>query len=190
MKRQSITSILAPLALIAMSPLNAQANPADGEDISYMKTRQTMVEGVVTKMKSGLYTIRTATGTNYTLAESVEVRYGRDLPKVGDEMILWINDGNHIMDANKKGATLSPRFVSGNLVSIDYGRSQIVLSMNAGEETFTMRPESRMFRDMAVGTSVTIAVCKEGEVIDIHADNNHPGNESALVGFRHLGKSE
>jgi hypothetical protein len=54
-----------------------------------------------------------------------------------------------------------------------------------------------MFRDMAVGTPATIAVCKEGEVIDIHirlgspAEGlSHPDNESALVGFRHLGKPE
>ncbi len=182
-----------------MSPLDAQANPANGEDIAYMRTRHTMVEGVVTQMKSGLYTVRTATGTNYTLAESVEARYGRDRPKVGDEMILWINDGNHIMDANRKGANLSPRFVSGKLVSINYGRSQITLSMPDGEESFKLRPESRMFRDMAVGTPVTIAVCKEEEVIDIHVDKDselprsslsHPHNESALIGFRHLGKPE
>lgn len=56
------------------------------------------------------------------------MRYGRDRPKVGDEMILWINAGNHILDANKKGSNLSPRFTSGKLVSIDYGRSQITLS--------------------------------------------------------------
>jgi hypothetical protein len=68
-----------------------------------------------------------------------------------------------------------------------------------GEESFKLRPESRMFREMAIGTPVTIAVCKEEEVIDIHVDKDsevprsglsHPDNESALVGFRHLGKSE
>jgi hypothetical protein len=194
-----IAPLLALSALVAMSPLEARGNPADSEKIANTKAGHTMVKGVVTQMKSGLYTVRTATGTNYTLAESVEVRYGRDLPKVGDEMILWLNEGNHIMDANKKGADLSPRFMSGKLVSINYGQSQMTLSMVDGEESFKLRPESRMFRDMAVGTPVTIAVCKEGEVIDIHVDKdsevarsglNHPDNESALVGFRHLGKPE
>ena len=56
-----------------------------------------------------------------------------------------------------------------------------------------------MFRDIAVGTPVTIALCKEGEVIDIHVDKDsevsrsglsYPDNKSALVGFRDLGKPE
>jgi hypothetical protein len=183
-----------------MSPLYAQANPADSEEIARMKAGHTMVEGVVTQIKSGLYTIRTATGTNYTLAESDAARYGRDLPKVGDEMILWINEGNHIMDASKKGANnLSPRFMSGKLVSINYSTSQMTLSMAGGEESFKLRPESRMFRDVAVDTPVTIAMNNEGEVIDIHVDKDseaprsglsYPDNESALKGFRHLGKPE
>ena len=153
----SIASLLA-LALVAMSPLDPQANHADSEEITHIIAGQTMVEGVVTQMKSGLYTVRTATGTNYTLAESAEARYGRDVPKVGDEMILWINEGNDIMGASKKGANnLSPRFMSGKCVSINYGRSQITLSMAGGGESFKLRPESRMFRDIAVGTPVTIA---------------------------------
>lgn len=192
----SIAPLLALAALVAISSPDAQANPA--EEIAHMPARQ-MVEGVVTHIKSGLYTIRTATGTHYTLAESVEVRYGRDVPKVGDEMILWINEGNHILDANKKGANLSPHFMSGKLVSINYGESQITLSMVGGEESFKLKPETRMFRDIAVGTPVTIALCKEGEVIDIHVDKDsevsrsglsYPDNKSALVGFRHLGKPE
>lgn len=194
----SIASLLA--LLVAMSPLDAQANHADSEEIAHIKAGQTMVEGVVTQMKSGLYTVRTATGTNYTLAESAEARYGRDVPKVGDEMILWINEGNDIMDARKKGANnLSPRIMSGKCVSINYGRSQVILAMAGGEESFKLRPESRMFRDIAVGTPVTIAVNKEGEVIDIHVDKDsevprrglsHPDNGSALIGFRHLGQPE
>jgi len=167
-----ITPLVVLSALVIMSSLNAQANPVDSEEIAHMKARHSMVEGVVTHVKSGLYTVRTGTGTNYTLAESVDVRYGRDVPKVGDEMILWLNDGNHIMDANRKGANLSPRFVSGKLVSINYSTSQMTLSMVDGEANFKLRPESRMFRDMAVGTPVTIAVCKEEEVIDIHVDKD------------------
>ena len=196
----SIASLFALSALITMSPLDARSNPANSEEIADMKARQTMVEGVVTQLKSGLYTVRTTTGTNYTLAESVAVRYGRDVPKVGDEMILWINEYNDILDASKKGANnFSPRFLSGKLVSINYGRSQMTLSMAGGEETFGLQPESRKFSEFAVGTQVTIAVNKEGEVIDIQADKDSeaprkslsdPDKESALKGFRHLGKPE
>jgi len=47
-------------------------------------------------------------GTTYTLAESVTVRYGRDVPKVGDEMILWINEYNDVLEASKKGPIIFP----------------------------------------------------------------------------------
>ncbi|HXC68226.1 MAG TPA: hypothetical protein VN638_12450 [Nitrospiraceae bacterium] len=191
-----IVALLALSTLAAISPLDARANPM--EEIAQMKAGQTRVEGVVTQMKSGLYTVKTATGTNYTLAESGAVRYGRDVPKVGDEMILWINEGNDILDASKKETTdVSPHYMSGKLISINYGRSQITLSRAGGEERFELRPESRMFRDFAVGTPVTIGVNKEGEVIDIQVakDSNvprlsDPDSKSALKGYRHLGKPE
>ena len=138
-KYASIVALLALAVLVDISPRIAHANPADLEEIAHMKARQT-VEGVGTHMRSGLYTIRSATGTNYTLAESSAVRYSRNVPKVGDEMILWINAGNHILDANKKGSNLSPRFTSGTLVSINYGRSQITLSVGGREESFKLRP--------------------------------------------------
>ena len=186
-----IAPCLALSTLVTMGPLDAQA---DSEEIAPVRAGQTVVEGVVTQMKSGLYTVKTATGTTYTLAESSAVRSGRDAPKVGDEMILWLNEGNDIMDARKKGINdSSPRFMSGKLVSINYGRRQITLVTAAGEENFDLRPESLMFREFAVGTPVTIAVNKEGEVIDIHIDKDSEvprGSESALKGFRHLGEPE
>ena len=67
---------------------------------------------------------------------------------------------------------MSPHFTSGKLVSIQYGRSQIILSMTSDEERFELRSESHMFRELAVGTPVTIAVNNEGEVIALHVDRD------------------
>ena len=66
---------------------------------------------------------------------------------------------------------MSPHFTSAKLVSIEYGRSQTTLSMASDEETFELKSESRMFRDLAIGTSLTIAVNNEGDVIAIHVDS-------------------
>jgi hypothetical protein len=46
----------------------------------------------------------------------------------------------------------------------------MTLSTSEGERGFSLRPESRMFRDIAVGSEVTIEVDDTGEVIDIHKD--------------------
>jgi len=47
----------------------------------------------------------------------------------------------------------------------------MTLSTPGGEKNFHLRPESRMFRDIAVGAEVTIEVHDTGEVDDIHKDN-------------------
>jgi hypothetical protein len=46
----------------------------------------------------------------------------------------------------------------------------MTLTTSGGERGYSLRPESRMFRDIAVGSEVTIEVNEMGEVIDIHKD--------------------
>jgi hypothetical protein len=158
--------------VVLMIPLAAQSDPADSEEIARMKSGHQKVEGVVIEMKSGLYTVKTSTGATLTLAEAAAIRHGHSVPKVGDEMTLWVNEGNMVMDAAPKGQpSKAPRFVSGTLTSIDNGKSQLKLSMMGEEKDYALRPENRMFRDLPVGAQVTIEVNDRGEVIDIHKDN-------------------
>lgn len=136
-----------------------------------MNIRHQKVDGVVIEMKSGLYTVKTPTGAILTLAEAAAFRQGKAVPKVGDEMTLWINEGNMVMAAHQKDQPgKAPRFITGTLSSIDNGKSQMTLSTSGGERGYSLRPESRMFRDIAVGSEVTIEVNDIGEVIDIHKD--------------------
>jgi hypothetical protein len=167
----SLFSLFVIPVAVLLIPLDAQSDPADPEDVAHMKAGHQKVEGVVIDMKSGLYTVKTPTGATLTLTEAAAVRQGRDVPKVGDEMTLWVNEGNMVMDARLKGQPgKAPRFISGTLSSIDNGKSQMTLSTSGGERGYSLRPESRMFRDIAVGTQVTIEVNDTGEVIDIHDD--------------------
>jgi hypothetical protein len=154
-----------------MTPLAAQSDPTNLEEVDRMKAGHQKVEGVVTEVKSGLYTVKTSTGATLTLTEAAAVRHGHSAPKVGDEMTLWVNEGNMVMDARPKGQPgKGPRFITGKLASIDNGNSQMTLLTSGGEKGFRLRPESRMFRDIAVGSEVTIEINDTGEVIDIHKD--------------------
>ena len=158
-------------AVVLMTPLASQSNPTDLEEVAHMKAGHQKVEGVVSEVKSGLYTVKTSTGATLTLTEATAVREGHRAPKVGDAMTLWVNEGNMVMDARPKGQSgKAPRFITGTLASIDNGKSLMTLATSRGEKSFTLRPESRMFRDIAVGTEVTIEVNDRGEVIDIHKD--------------------
>jgi hypothetical protein len=86
-------------------------------------------------------------------------------------MTLWVNEGNMVMDARPNGQPgKGPRFITGTLASIDNGKSKMTLATSGEEKSFNLRPESRMFRDIAVGSEVTIEVNDTGEVIDIHKD--------------------
>jgi hypothetical protein len=161
---------LIPAALL-ITPLAVHSNPADPEEVAHMKAGHQKVEGVVSEVKSGLYTVKTSTGATLTLTEAAAVREGHRAPKVGDEMTLWVNEGNMVMDARPKGQPGKvPRFITGTLASIDYGTSQMTLLTSGKERGYRLRPESRMFRNIAVGAEVTIEVNDTGEVIDIHKD--------------------
>jgi hypothetical protein len=167
----SIFSLFTITAVVLMTTLAAQADPTDLEVVARMKSGHQKVEGVVIEMKSGLYTVKTTTGATLTLTKAAAVRHGHNAPKIGDEMTLWVNEGNMVMDARPKGQPgKAPRFITGTLTSIDNGKSQLTLSTSGGEKFFPLRPESRMFRDIAVGAEVTIEVNDTGEVIDIHKD--------------------
>ena len=168
--RSLFSLVMIPVAILII-PLDSQADPADPEDIVHMKAGHKKVEGVVSDVKSGLYTVKTPTGTTYALTEAAAVRHGHGVPKVGDEMTLWVNEGNMVIDAHMKGQPVTPhRFISGTLASIDNAKSQVTLSTSEGEKNFKLKPESRMFRDIAAGTQVTIEVNESHEVIDLHKD--------------------
>lgn len=172
-KMFSLFSLFVIPAAVLMIPVDAQSDTADPEDVAHMKAGHKKVEGVVTELKSGLYTIKTPTGATLTLNEKAAVRHGHPAPKIGDKWILWVNEGNLVMDAHPKGeAAGAHRFISGKLASIDNAKLQITLSTSAGEKSFKLKPESRMFRDIAVGSPVTIEVNETGEVIDLHKDKN------------------
>ena len=165
-----ISLFIIPVAVLII-PLEAQSDPADPEEVAHMKAGHKKVEGMVTEVKSGLIIVKSSTGATLTLTEAAALRQGKAVPKVGDEMTLWVNEGNMVMAAYPKGQPgKAPRFIAGTLLSIDNGKSQMTLSTSGGERGYSLRPESRMFRDIAVGTQVTIQVNDSGEVIDIHKD--------------------
>ena len=168
----SLFSLFVIPAVLVMTPLEAQSDPADPEEVAHMKAGHKKVEGVVTELKSGLIIVKSSTGASLTLTENTADRLGKPVPKVGDEMTLWVNEGNMVMAAYPKGQSgKAPHFITGTLTSIDNGKSKMTLSTSGGEKSFHLRSESRMFRNIAVGAEVTIEVNDTGEVIDIHKDN-------------------
>ena len=167
----SIFSLFVIPAAVLMIPVDAQSDTADPDEVAHMKAGHKKVEGVVTDVKSGFITVKTPAGATLTLSENQAVRHGHSVPKVGDKMMLWVNEGNLVIDAHPKGeAANAHRYISGKLASIDNDKSQMTLSTSGGVKSFKLKRESRMFTDIAVGTPVTIELNEAGEVIDLHKD--------------------
>lgn len=107
----SILSLLIMPTVLLTTPLVVRSNPTDLDEVAHMKAGHQKVEGVVSEVKSGLYIVKTATGATLTLTESAAVREGRHAPKVGDELTLWVNEGNMVIDVHPKGhSSKAPRF--------------------------------------------------------------------------------
>src|SRR5215470_7848941 len=99
----SIFSLFILSVVVLTTPLAAQSDPVNLEEVDRMKSGHQKVEGVVTEVKSGLYTVKTSTGATLTLTEAAAVRHGHSAPKVGDEITLWVNEGNLVMGVRPKG---------------------------------------------------------------------------------------
>src|SRR5256712_1560397 len=125
-----------------------------------------MQDGVVTSARSGLYTVKTPTAT-YTLSDNAAIRHGHGVPNIGDEMTLFINEDNIVVDAYPKGDVAYHALVLGDLMSIDYEESVVSLSTIYGLESFTLKPESRTFANLSKGTVVALELNENGEVIEV-----------------------
>jgi hypothetical protein len=173
LRRIAVVTLCVLTAVVLTMPAAAPADvttQTKDDDETHIKAGHKKVEGVVSDLKSGLYTVKTPTGT-YTLSENAAVRHGHGAPTVGDEMTLWVNESNIVIDAHPKGqAGKAHRLVSGKLTSMDNVKSEISLSTSTGSRSFKIKPETRTFVDLAEGTPVTVELNEAGEVIDIHKD--------------------
>jgi len=80
-KISSILWLFTLLAAMPMTPLAAQSDPADPEEVARIKLGHQKVDGVVIEIRSGLYTVKTSTGATLTLAEAAAVRHCQRIPK-------------------------------------------------------------------------------------------------------------
>ena len=169
MRKMIAYSLPVLTAGLFLMPVDAMAEAKSAQDDVHLKAGHKKVEGVVSDIKSGIYTVKTETGT-YTLSEAASSRHGHG-PKVGDEMVLWVNENNMVIDAHPKGQTAKAhRSISGKLVNMDNVKSEIKLSTPQGETTLRIKPETRGFADIPKGTPVTVELNEQGEVIDVHRD--------------------
>lgn len=141
------------------------------------------VNGVVSKVQSGLTTVKTSWGS-MTIAATVT-------PKnlaVGEEVEMQVNENNAVIDIHRKGEKgHSHRYVSGNLTYTSADHKEIKLWTPEGEKTFDVQTGRSQLSSFEEGAPITIELNEAGKVIDIHrftvemSFDEHPRTTSGYV---------
>jgi hypothetical protein len=133
------------------------------------------VSGVVTGEKSGVVTVKTATGT-LTLNPNAARRHGHAL-KEGQELTLYLDENNAVVDVHPKGDEGTHRFITGNLIYVGKTKKEIKLSTPDGEKVFPIERLEIKTGAIEEGALVTAEVNEAGTIIDLHRAKSQPGTQ-------------
>ncbi|MGH7180543.1 MAG: hypothetical protein ACREJN_01045 [Nitrospiraceae bacterium] len=132
------------------------------------------VMGVVTAETEETLAVETPTGS-MTLNKKSALRHGHEVPKIGDELVLTLNENNTVIEAHPKGDAGAHRFVTGKLVYVGKMKKEIKLLTSEGEQVFPISRLEMKTKPIEEGAMVTAEVNEGGEVIDLHrAESGKP----------------
>jgi hypothetical protein len=141
------------------------------------------VSGEVSKVQSGLVTVKTSWGT-MTFSSAT----GPSKLEVGEEVEMQVSENNAVIDVHRKGEKgHSHRFVSGNLTYTSPDHKEIKLWTPEGEKSFDVQSGRSQLSAFQEGTPITIELNEAGKVIDIHkltvemAFDEHPRTKPGHV---------
>ncbi len=121
------------------------------------------VNGKVAKIGSGVVQVETPTVRYSINAKTVPP----DL-KVGDELTLWVNENNVVVDHHRKGdREPHHRLLTGKLAYTSPEKKEIKLWTPEGEKTFDVQTGKSKLSVIEEGSVVTVEVNEAGQVIDI-----------------------
>lgn len=86
---------------------------------------------------------------------------------VGDEMDLWLDKENMVIDHHMKGHAQSHRLVSGKLIYVGRDKKQVKLWTPEGEQVFPLERLEVKARPIKEGTMITVELNESGVVIDL-----------------------
>lgn len=148
------------LSLLGLGPYGF----ADEGEKPATQSTQTKVNGVVSKVQSGLTTVKTSWGT-MTFAST----FTPNLLEIGEEVEMLVNSNNAVIDVlGKEKKRHFHRFVSGDLTYTSADRNEIKLWTPEGEKAFDVKSGRSKMSTFEEGAPVTIELNEAGKVIDIH----------------------
>ncbi len=123
--------------------------------------------GVVTQVSKTGITLKTP-AASVTLNLNATERSGLTLVKVGDELTVWINEDNIVVDVHETGHQREHRLITGKVAYSDPAKSQMKLWTPEGVQTFPIKLEEARLQNIPEGTKVTVEIDEQGRLMDIH----------------------
>ena len=122
------------------------------------------VNGTVTKIHSGLVYVKTPNG-QYTISSKTAPHDAT----VGDEVSLWINEENMVIDhhGKEKHKAGTHRLIFGKLIRTGPNKNQVKLSTPEGEKVFPLERMEVKTKPIADGSNIVVELNEEGTVIDV-----------------------
>ncbi|MDE3039800.1 MAG: hypothetical protein KGJ82_04400 [Nitrospirota bacterium] len=156
------TMVLGSMVLSLLMPASygfADEGGKPGTMATHMK-----VSGVVSKVESGLTTVKTPWGHMVISSATAPKNL-----KVGEEVEMQVNENNAVIDVHRKGQTgHSHRYVTGNLTYASADKKEIKLWTPEGEKAFDVQTGKSKLSSFEEGAPVTVELNEAGKVIDVH----------------------
>lgn len=127
-----------------------------------------MLEGMVSKIEPELITVNTPVG-HVTLSTKFFSDVGLPNVTVGQEIAMWVNENNTVMDMRKKGDPAPVhRLIIGEFMYAPDDRSEVKLWTPEGEQTFPVLRGKSQFSTVREGDLIRLELNEAGNVVDVH----------------------
>ena len=124
---------------------------------------QISINGVVTKIQSGVIFVKSPVG-QYT----INAKSAPSDAKVGDEVTLWVNEENMVVDHHRKGHGKGVhRLISGKLIYAGLTKQEIKLWTPEGEKVFPLERMEVKTKPIPEGSMIIVEVNEDGSVVDL-----------------------
>ena len=137
------------------------------ENQPHQHTPHIQATGVVTEVTPTAISLKTPFA-NVILNVNATERSGFTNVKVGDELTVWMNEDNIVVDVHKRGDEPRHRLITGTLAFSDQAKTQMKLWTPEGMQTFPIKMDEARLHNFKEGTRVTVEIDELGRLMDIH----------------------
>jgi hypothetical protein len=169
-KIKSTIWLSAALLILGVSHFSFGVADAASEQLGHRT-----VTGTISKLTSEMIVLKTNEGTTRSFTVKEMKREGIGGLSVGDQVTLSLDEGNQIVDIDKKSSggpsvgESEHRSVTGNVMTFDRVKKEVTLKEKGGKsQTYSLKdPAATKMANIKTGTQITMYIDEEnGSIMD------------------------